>query len=92
MEEQILWTVGFGLSLFLLGFLLSNLSNDYYLKLKAGPKYRTAMCVRGKFYYIIPEHEYVSTMVLTGGKDYATKTGPAGGGDLDDCGARTSSE
>jgi len=32
--------------------------NDKYLALKAGKFGRTAVCIRGKFYYIIPEQEY----------------------------------
>lgn len=33
--------------------------NDKYLALKAGKFGRTAVYVRGKFYYIIPEEEYI---------------------------------
>jgi hypothetical protein len=31
---------------------------DDYLEWKGGKQYRTAMCVRGRFYYVIPEAEY----------------------------------
>lgn len=31
---------------------------------KANPEYRTAMCSAGKFYYVLPEHEYVVRTAL----------------------------
>lgn len=57
---DVYWTViavGAG---FLAGFALSQYSQNSYLVMKATPKWRTALCIRGKFYYIIPESEYVS--------------------------------
>jgi len=38
--------------------------SDKYLALKAGKLGRTAVCVRGKFYYIIPEQEYIELDLL----------------------------
>jgi hypothetical protein len=38
--------------------------NNKYLALKAGKFGRTAVCIRGKFYYIIPEEEYIELDLL----------------------------
>jgi hypothetical protein len=54
-----MWGTALALSMFLLGFLCSTASSNSYIKAKADPKWRTAMCVDGKFYYVVPEREYV---------------------------------
>lgn len=38
--------------------------NDRYLALKAEKLGRTAVCIRDKFYYIIPEEEYIELDLL----------------------------
>lgn len=57
------WLVLAGGICFLAGFALSQWSQNNYLVLKAQPKWRTACCIRQKFYYIVPEAEYVSQTI-----------------------------
>lgn len=57
----IAFSVLFGL---VVGEYLAKSFNDKYLAMKAGKIGRTAACVRGKFYYIIPEEEYVELDLL----------------------------
>ena len=53
-----MWETVLALDMFLLGWLLSTMSEHYYIRLKAQPQWRTAMCVSGQFYYVVPEREY----------------------------------
>ena len=48
------------LSGFLLGWTLALRQEYWYIKMKAEPKWRTAMCIDGEFYYVVPEREYVN--------------------------------
>jgi hypothetical protein len=36
--------------------------NNLYLETKAKAEYRTAIFIRGKFYYLIPDEEYLELM------------------------------
>lgn len=51
-----------GLGLFSLGiFLGSNwiyIQRNNYIEIKSNKENRTPMCVKGKFYYVVPEKEY----------------------------------
>lgn len=48
----------------LAGMWLAGRMRDSYIVGKADDRYgRTAMCVRGKFYYVVPEAEYVERML-----------------------------
>ena len=47
----------FGLG-FLLGALIISRSNDSYLLSAGRELWRTPICVRGKFFYVVPEKEY----------------------------------
>jgi hypothetical protein len=57
--SDLLWGLGLLFDGFLLGWLLALLQEHWYIKMKANPKYRTAMCVDGQFLYVVPEKEYV---------------------------------
>lgn len=51
----------------ILGMYLNTRSTVRYLQMKAEPKYRTAAYIGDRFYYIVPEQEYVSRLVGDGG-------------------------
>jgi hypothetical protein len=48
--------LGFG---YLIGAIITDWQNWRYFELKAKKEYRTPICVRSKFYYIIPEQEFL---------------------------------
>ncbi len=59
MDGDWYWLLGAALGFgFLSGAAFSSWSNNNYLVLKAAREWRTAACIRGKFYYIVPESEY----------------------------------
>jgi hypothetical protein len=40
------------------GSLVERIALERYIRLKAGPEHRSAVCLGGEFYYVLPEHEY----------------------------------
>jgi len=42
--------------------LIDRYFNNLYLETKAKPEYRTAIFIRGKFYYLVSDEEYLELM------------------------------
>lgn len=66
MDADTLWAIaGVFTAGAVVGGWLTGRSNDSYLLSKADDSYgRTAVCVRGKFFYVVPESEYVQLDIL----------------------------
>jgi hypothetical protein len=47
----------------LVGSFVERIALERYLHLKARPEHPSAACIGGKFYYIIPEHEYCEHII-----------------------------
>lgn len=71
MIQYIILTFLIGL---MVGKYLSDRSNARHLALKSEKLGRTAMCVLGKFYYIVPEKEYIEFETLWASRNQAKKS------------------
>lgn len=68
----LMFGIGAGTGILVGGLLTTYLSN-LYLVLKSEKNNRTALCINGKFYYIMPEEEYIRVdTYLAGGSQEIT--------------------